>query len=100
MTIFNQPYPQWVVCLVSLISSLFLASSLNAATLLPYRAEYSLELVSALPETNIVNADGMMRSEISDRCEVWASSEEFYLYLRNTEGDIQLFCYKIKQLRN
>ncbi|MDI9408902.1 MAG: DUF1849 family protein [Candidatus Pacebacteria bacterium] len=91
---FNRLYCKWRLLSLTVFVPLLLAPTVMAATLLPFKADYSLELVSALPETNIIDADGLMHSELIDHCDFWISSEEFFINLRNTEGDSQIFVAK------
>ncbi|MCX8501517.1 MAG: DUF1849 family protein [Alphaproteobacteria bacterium] len=65
-----------------------------AAQLVPYRAIYDFELVSAEPQTNIVNADGLAKFEFIEGCDGWTSNEDLFLNLRNTEGESEVFATK------
>ena len=65
-----------------------------AAKLVPYRAIYDFELVSAETQTNIINADGLAKYEFIEGCDGWTSNEDLFLNLRNTEGESEVFATK------
>ena len=80
-----------LLILVTLAMVLWGGQTAWAAKLATYRAIYSLELLTAEPQSNITNAYGFAKSEFIDSCEGWISNDDLFLNLRNSEGDVEVF---------